>query len=195
MMMYSHYNRVKRYFKRNIFILFFASKFKKFGKKTSIFEPDIIEGEKYISLGNNVSLNSKAWLLALHHNGIEPELTLEDGATIGRFIHIVAIKKVLIEKNVLIADKVYISDNIHAYKNVNVPILNQEILFKGEVVIGENSWIGENVSIVGAKIGKHCIVGSNSFVNKDIPDYCVAVGTPAKVIKKYNFEAKQWQNV
>ena len=65
-----------------------------------------------------------------------------------------------------------------------MPIKDQTIEFKGEVIIGENSWIGENVSIVGAKIGKHCVIGANSFVNKDIPDYSIAVGTPAKVIKK-----------
>ena len=41
--------------------------------------------------------------------------------------------------------------------------------------------------IVGnVKIGKHCVIGANSIVNKDIPDFCVAVGCPAKIIKSYN---------
>lgn len=53
------------------------------------------------------------------------------------------------------------------------------------VSIGEGSYIGINAVIVGnVKIGKHCVIGANSVVTKDVPDYCVAVGSPARVIKK-----------
>jgi acetyltransferase-like isoleucine patch superfamily enzyme len=91
------------------------------------------------------------------------------------------------------AEKVYISDNIHAYKDVTKPIMHQPIVHKGNVYIGDNSWIGESVSIIGANIGKHCVIGANSVVTHDIPDYCVAVGSPAKVIKRYNFDINQWE--
>ena len=57
---------------------------------------------------------------------------------------------------------------------------------KGEVSIGDNSWIGENMSIISCSIGKNCVIGANSVVNTDISDYCVAVGTPEKVIKQYS---------
>jgi len=190
---FSIYNRIKRYLKRHLFNILFGSSFKKFGKNISIIDADIIEGEKFISLGDDVSLNSKAWLLALKQDSVKPYLVIEDGVTIGRFAHIVAIRDVYIGKNVLIADKVYISDNTHAYQTIDTPILDQEILFKGSVSIGENSWIGENVSIVGSKIGKHCVVGAHSLVNSDIPDYSIAVGSPAKVIKKYSFKEQKWK--
>ena len=50
--------------------------------------------------------------------------------------------------------------------------------------------------IVGnVKIGKHCVIGANTVVTKDIPNYCVAVGSPAKVIKRYNFEIGEWESV
>ena len=192
MISYSVYNRLSRYIKRNLFKLFFAHRFKSFGKKASVVDPDIIEGEEYIVLGNYASINSKAWLLAIKQNNIEPQLIIEDGATIGRFAHIVALQRVIIGQNVLIADKVYISDNIHGYEDISQPIMYQPIVFKGVVEIGKNSWIGENVCIIGAKIGKHCIVGANSVVNRDIPDYCLAVGSPAKVIKKYDFKTEKW---
>lgn len=196
MIKYSFYTRIKRYIKRHLFTLLFAKNFKKFGCNVSIIDPDIIEGEEYISLGDNASLNSKAWLLAVkQQSDIDPQLIIEAGATIGRFSHIVAMQSVCIGKNVLIADKVYISDNIHGYKALEQPIMHQPIVFKGVVEIGENSWIGENVSIVGAKIGKHCVIGANSVVNKDIPDYCVAVGIPAKVIKKYDLQTQLWVRV
>lgn len=52
------------------------------------------------------------------------------------------------------------------------------------VLIGDGSYIGINTVIVGnVKIGKHCVIGANSVVTKDVPDYSVAVGIPARVIK------------
>lgn len=192
MISYSFYIRVTKYIKRNLFRLIFSHSFKKFGKKVSIIDPDIISGEQYIEICDGVTINSKTWLLALKKDNIEPKLLIEEGATIGRFSHIVALRSVIIGRNVLIADKVYISDNLHAYQNVNQPIVAQPILYKNKVEIGENSWIGENVSIVGAKIGRHCIIGANSFVGKDIPDYCVAVGIPAKIVKRYDVKTNMW---
>jgi len=195
MIKFSSYNRIKRYIKRHAFAFLFGNGFKKFGKKVSMINPDIIEGEQYICLSDNVSFGAQAWLLALKQDNQEPKLVIEEGVTVGRFSHIVAIKEVVIEKNVLIADKVYISDNLHSYEDINTPIINQKILFKSNVIIGENSWIGENVCIIGAKIGKHSVIGSNSVVNSDIPDYSIAVGSPARVIKKYDFKDKIWKKV
>lgn len=55
------------------------------------------------------------------------------------------------------------------------------------VSIGDGSYIGINTVIVGnVKIGKHCVIGANSVVTKDVPDYCVAVGSPVKIVKKYS---------
>ena len=96
--------------------------------------------------------------------------------------------KIHIGKNVLTADKVYISDCIHTYNDINFPVMNQEVISLNEIKIGDHSWLGENVVIIGASVGKHCIIGSNSVVTNDIPDYSVAVGAPARVIKRYDFD-------
>jgi len=194
MISYSFYSKAIRYLQRNVFRILFSSGFKYFGKKVSVIRPDIIEGGQYITLKDYASINSSAWLLALKQNDIEPQLIIEEGVTIGRFSHIVALRNVVIQKNVLIADKVYISDNLHTYENITQPIINQPIVFKNSVEIGENSWIGENVSIIGASIGKHCVIGANSVVTRNIPDYSVAIGSPAKVIKRYNLDTKLWIN-
>ncbi len=193
MIKYNLYKRAYTYISRQIFRLLFASQFKYYGEKVSIISPDIIEGEEYIYIENRVSIGTKSWLLAYKQDNIEPNLHISEGATIGRFAHIVALRKVVIGKDVLIADKVYISDNIHSYEEIKKPIKNQPIQFKSEVIIGDNSWIGENVSIVGAKIGTNCVIGTNSFVNKDIPNYCVAIGSPAKIIKRYDEKAHIWR--
>lgn len=80
----------------------------------------------------------------------------------------------------------YITDCDHEYRDINVPVIDQGIVQRGQMVsIGEGSYIGINAVIVGdVKIGKHCVIGANSVVTKDVPDYCVAVGSPARVIKK-----------
>lgn len=167
--------------------------FKDFKWKSCIKKPLQIEGKKNISIGYGVFISRGAWLAAMSHTGNIPNLIIDDRTYIGHFSHIYATKRVYIGKDVLIADKVYIADNSHEYRDISIPIKSQKIIQKNEVYIGDNSWIGENVCIIGAKIGKHCIIGSNSVVTHDIPDYSVAVGSPAKIIKRYDFEKKQWE--
>lgn len=80
----------------------------------------------------------------------------------------------------------YITDCDHEYRNIDIPVIDQEIVQKDQKVsIGGGSYVGINAVIVGnVKIGEHCVIGANSVVTHDIPDYSVAVGCPAKVIKK-----------
>ena len=73
--------------------------------------------------------------------------------------------------------------------------MDQAVSFLKSVHIGEGSWLGENVCVCGASIGKHCVIGANSVVINDIPDYCVAAGSPAKIVKKYDFDKKQWVRI
>jgi acetyltransferase-like isoleucine patch superfamily enzyme len=182
--------RLKIYISR-IKLYFLRGNFKKFGKKSIILFPLRIAGAKHIEIGKNVFIYDNSRILA-YSSGNEIVMKIEDGVHLGRFAHIVAVKKIIIEKNVLLADKVYISDNTHEYADIFQPIKKQPIKFIGEVIIGENSWVGENVCIIGAKIGKHCVIGANSIVSNDIEDFSVAVGSPAKVIKKYDFELAEW---
>ena len=120
--------------------------------------------------------------------GGNSRLIIKRGSRVGDFAHIYATNEIVIEENVLLANRVYISDTDHGYKDVDTPVLSQPIIRKGKVRIGEGSWLGENVCICG-------VIGANAVVNKDIPDYCIAVGVPAKVIKKYDFERKEWIKV
>lgn len=177
-----------------IFNFCWAKKFKYFGKNSKIYSPLRIDGIKNISVGNNVRIGYKAWLASLPLTGYENcSLEIGDGSSIGNFNHIYATKKIVLGTKVLTADKVYISDNLHGYFDIKKAIIEQPIKQINEVIIGDGSWIGENVCIMGAKIGKNCVIGANSVVTKDIPDYCIAVGAPAIIIKKYSFESNKWE--
>ena len=188
--------KIKNGLYNRFFKLFFSSKFKNFGNNSSVLFPLNISGIENVSIGNNVNIAYKTWLAAVPHTGEALcELIIGDGTCIGNFNHIYATKSIVIGENVLTADKVYISDNLHGYEDITLPIIHQPIKQIGTVVIGDGSWLGENVCVIGAKIGKNCVIGANSVVTKDIPDYCVAVGSPARVIKCYCSEQNRWLKI
>ncbi len=153
-----------------------------------------IDGHSRIFIGSKVYINDKGWLACEPLTGeANPKLIINDGTYIGRFCHIYATSKIEIGKKVLIADKVYISDNLHSYDNIDLPVIDQPIKQTNQVFIGDGAWLGENVCVIGASVGKHSVIGANAVVTKDIPDLCVAIGSPAIIIKRYNTETKQWQ--
>lgn len=118
------------------------------------------------------------------------------------YSRVAAMGYVKIEDWVEMGPGCFIADYNHAYKDISLPVKLQDNSFipkeNGEpnLTIGEGSWIGAHAVIVGnVKIGKHCIIGANSVVTHDLPDYCVVVGAPAHIIKKYNFSTKQWERI
>ncbi len=152
------------------------------------------DGHNRIFIGSKVYINNGGWLACAPLTGdTNARLSIGDGCYIGRFCHIYATSKIEIGKKVLMADKVYISDNLHSYENIELPVIDQPIKQADAVIIGDGAWLGENVCIIGASVGKNSVVGSNSVVTKSIPDHCVAIGSPATIIKRYNFETRQWQ--
>lgn len=177
-------NRIYNRLRSDLYLLFIKSRYGHIGSTVRIYSPLEIDGHENIFIGNNVRIGDKAWLAALPLTGSEARLEIGDGCLIGHFNHIYCTHSIRIENDVLTADKVYISDNAHSYEDLSKPIWKQPIRQLKDVVIGEGSWLGENVCICGASVGKHCVIGANSVVTHDIPDYCVAVGAPARVIKK-----------
>lgn len=186
--------RVYQLIRKILFYLLFRNQFKYLDFRSSIQSPLRIEGMKNISISKGVIIQYKTWLAAIPLTGYS-KCTLEigQGSIIGNFNHIYSTCSIKIGENVLTADKVYISDNTHEYSNVLQPIMYQPIKQIGFVEIGDGSWIGENVCVLGAKIGKNCVIGANSVVVHDIPDYSVAVGAPAKVIKFFNLKTNIWE--
>ena len=187
--------RIRDFLSVLFYKIFFSRAFKKFGKNVRIVFPLRIIGSKYITFEDNTSLQYNGLLIVVNNLNQNPELIVKEGTMIGNLSHIVCTRKITIGKNVLIADKVFISDNIHGYSNIYVPIKSQDLVQISDVSIGENSWIGENVCISGASIGKNSVIGANSVVTKDIGDYTIAVGSPAKAIKKYCFETNKWRKI
>lgn len=174
-------------------ITYYKLCFHHYGNHSLIIHPALLEGIQNISIGDRTFVYDQVWLAALPLvDNKHPELRIGDRCGIGHFNHIYATNRIILEDAVLTAGRVYISDSIHSYNNPDVPIKDQPICSTKEVIIGEGSWLGENVCVIGASIGRHCVVGANSVVTHDVPDYCVVVGAPARIIKRYDFKTHEW---
>lgn len=189
-------NRIFDYLHRKVFYIFNKKKYKFLSSSAVVQKLLRVEGKENISIEKGVIIQKMTWIAAVPlTNELNCNLVIGEGSIIGHFNHIYATGEIIIGKNVLTADKVYISDNLHEYQNLTMPIMHQGIKQLPKVKIGDGSWIGENVCVIGANIGINCVIGANSVVTKDIPDYCVAVGAPARIIKKYNITLQKWEKV
>ena len=166
------------------------------GRGSRIINPLRFECPSYIYLGERVTVNRFCWLGAYPQKGFDrPRLSIGDGSQIGHFNHITCINDVEIGPNVLTADRVHISDNEHIFENVSIPVMKQGVTSRSVVAIGEGTWIGENANVLSCKVGRNCVIGANAVVISDIPDFSVAVGVPARVVKRYDPGEKRWTKV
>lgn len=186
-------SRIYKRIRSELYIRLNKSKFRSIGSNCRLISPLKVQGKSGISIGNNVIIEYKAWLAAFPiSSDKQASLEIGFGTQIGHFNHIYATQSICIGKNVLTADRVYISDNLHSYEDITCPIMYQPVKQISEVIIGDGTWIGEGACIIGAKIGRGCVIGANAVVTKDIPDYSVAVGIPARVIKRFDVESQTW---
>jgi len=107
----------------------------------------------------------------------------------------VIIGPVKIGDNVMLAQNIVISGLNHGYEDINISPSLQKVICKN-VEVADDVWIGANsVITAGVSLGKHCVIGAGSVVTKDVPPFSIAVGNPAKIIKRYNHELAAWEKV
>jgi len=165
--------------------------------------PFDIRNKSNIDLGKNLTCGSYCRIEAHPTPATRNKklLIFGENVQINDFVHIVAVDRVFIGNNVLMASKIFISDSNHgdyAGDKQSSPEENpmDRTLHSEPIVIEDNVWLGEFVTVLkGVTIGKGSIIGSMSVVSKDIPPYSIAVGSPAKVIKRYNFNSKKWEKI
>ena len=150
-----------------------------------------IVGGKFISIGGGTKFGEHTMLSAWNqYNGIKytPQIRIGEYCSFGYSTHITCCNKITIGDNVLTGMNVIISDNSHGsidFQALATPPLKRPLVSKGEVVIGNNVWIGDKVAILaGVHIGDGAIIAANAVVTKDVPANCVVGGVPAKVIKR-----------
>jgi len=165
-------------------------RFGAFGEGSLIaFPPGAIFNERWIRIGSHTMIGPHVSLTAGMAPGQEmvtdPVVSIGDRTLIGQGSYIVGHFCVEIGDDIQTGPYVYITDQNHAYADPDVPIGRQWPV-ESRVSVGSGSWLGTGVIVLpGARIGRNVAVGAGSVVVGELPDHCVAVGVPARVIKQY----------
>lgn len=164
---------------------------------SQIASPLKISKSQYIKFGKNVRIKENARIECYDKfAGVElkPELVIEDGVIIGYDFTCLVADSIKISKDTIIASHVMITSENHGVDPASETPYYKQPLSTFSVYIGKGCWIGEDVIILpGVSIGDKCVIAAGAIVTKSVPDYSMVAGVPAKVIKIYNFETKQWE--
>jgi len=164
----------------------YLNRYAGFGSRVAIDDNVRVRNASSILLGDSIHLQTGVWLNALRSQ-TQPVIEIQNGCDIGRFCFISAASSVVLEEDVLLSPNVIISDHSHVTTQLDQSILRSGITKSNPVRLKKGCWVGANsVILPGVTIGKHAVVGANSVVRTSVPDFCVAVGSPAKIVKKLN---------
>jgi acetyltransferase-like isoleucine patch superfamily enzyme len=166
-----------------------ARRFARFGDRSAIcFPVAALFGEGAIHIGDGCIIGPYVTLSA----GVSPEQKLDgsvvsigDRCVIGKGSGVVGHQRIEIGDDVWTGHYVYVSDANHGYVDPEQPVGTQ-FAAPRPVRIGSRSWLGHGALVLGgASIGEHVVVGAGAVVTGDLPDFSVAVGNPARVIRRY----------
>lgn len=166
--------------------------FGKFGLPSYIGKPVILSNLKRIFIGKRVRIFPGARIEVVNNGS---SIVFEENISIGQNLHIISggNERLVIGKNTTMSANVFITNIDHNYMEIDRHILDQELTAK-ETRIGENCFIGYGAVIqAGTILGKQCIVGANAVVRGHFPPYCVIVGVPAKIVKRYDIKSQEWK--
>lgn len=183
--------------KHDVVTPLYTRRFKYFGKNSVLYSPLIIRGKENISIGNDTTILNGVRIQTYNDKtGNKAKVHIGNKCFFGYNNSFLAGEDIVIDDGVLMASNILISSENHSIDPENEKYYMDQPLNCKAVHVGEGTWIGEKVCIMpGVGIGKKCVIGAASIVTKSIPDYSMAVGSPAKVIKKYDFKTQRWEKL
>ena len=186
---YKLYLECKR-LKKFLFSGYIKRQFKSTGADFSVASPLYLVGGQYIKIGSNFETGPGLRIEAHDRFGnqaFNPEILIGNNVQFNHDCHVGCTTRVVIGDNALIASRVMILDHSHGEASAQALLLSpatRPLVNKGEIIIGNNVWIGEGVLVMpGVTIGDNCIIGGNAVVTKSFGPNCVLGGIPAKVIR------------
>lgn len=187
--------KVIRYFRKTKFIRDF-----KYCARSSGFEGNCtFIGKENIFIGENTYIGPGCEIYAYNSHfqkQLCSELVIGNNVRFTSRCRITCAGKIILGNDVLVAPDVFITDHNHGTRPDSPGGYSKQPLTIKEVCVEDGVWLGQRVCVLpGVKIGKHSIIGANSVVTHDVPEYCMAVGAPAKVIKRWNMEKQEWERI
>lgn len=170
-----------------------GNRFGSIGEGTTVAFPlASLHGEDKIHLGDHCWVSRYVTLGAgyLVPSPLVPEraLVIGDRCVIGIRTTIIAHEQIVIGDDVWFGQDVFVTDANHGFTKLDVPI-GRQLGAHEPVSIGAGSWLGHGVVVLpGATIGRNVVVAAGAVVRGEIPDYCVAAGVPAKVVRRFGGE-------
>lgn len=184
-----------RALEKRIKYFYLKFKFKEIHRSSLITELSMIT-PRYIVVKEDVIIWHNCRIEGVEHYNDKwytPTIILNKGVHIQQGVHITCADSIVIGENTCISAYTTITDINHPYDDINIPIEKQDLEVK-RVNIGKDCKINNGAVILpGVNIGNHVCIGANTVVNRDIPDYSVVVGAPARIIKRFNSETQNWE--
>ena len=178
-------------FRNAIYSLWISSLFKESGYNYFCY-PVQINAPKFIKIGNRnyFCRNTIVECIDKYFEYVyNPILLIGNDCRIGEGTHIGCLNRIELKNGILMGRWCTIIDHNHgktsAISDIIKPPLYRKLFSKGSIIIEDNVWIGDKVSIIGSvHIGKYSIIAANSVVTKDVPANSVVGGVPAKILKQ-----------
>jgi acetyltransferase-like isoleucine patch superfamily enzyme len=113
-------------------------------------------------------------------------VVIGEGCFLNLGVQVAAHELVEIGDHCMFANGCFVTDANHRFDDLEQPITWQGFTTKGPTRIGANVWCGANVVVTsGVTIGERCVIGANSVVTESLPDFSIAAGAPAKVLRRH----------
>ena len=189
---------IKRSFRKFITCFYWRFKFHSLGKKSILYKPILVTNPKNIDIGHGTSIRDGARLEVINRPefGWKAKLSIGNNVNIEQGVHIICQGNVVIEDNVSITPYCVIVDTYHPHHHPSESKIGDRLPEeKTFVKIGKGTFIGTHSIIMpNVSVGSYCVIGAGSVVTKCIPDYSIAMGSPARVTGSYDSENKVWVN-
>lgn len=174
-------------------------RFASFGEGSIIVPPAIVNCPHRIHIGRGVTIHERCWFSVYDHyqgRDHDPWLRIGDRVLLHRDTYISCVGQIDIEDDVISGPNVLISDSYHEYENPHLTIREQPMAEPKAVRVCKGSLIGANALItMGVTVGEHTFIGAGAVVTRDLPPFSVAVGNPARVVRRYDHERACWVDV
>ena len=184
------FNRLLEY-KQKVELAEVKRKFKNVGANFKIKKDYSVYNPHYIEIGVDFKALERFRIEAIDRFGnqfFSPSIKIGNNVSFNTDIHIGCINSIIIGDNCLFASRIFLSDHDHGETTeqmLKLSPMERPLKSKGPIVIKNNVWVGEGVSIMSnVTIGENSVIAANAVVTKDVPPNCVAAGIPAKIIKK-----------